>query len=52
LPDLEITPGGSGGDADLLALFDEAVVWLVARGQTRASERRFFGEGGESDLWG
>jgi len=34
LPDLRITPGGPGDDVDLLALFDEEVAWLVARGQT------------------
>jgi GNAT superfamily N-acetyltransferase len=34
LSDPTIAPGGPGDDADLLALFDEEVAWLVARGQT------------------
>jgi len=32
--DLEIRPGGARDAPKLLALFDDAVAWLVARGQT------------------
>ncbi len=34
MADLEIRPGGADDAAKLLALFDDAVAWLVARGQT------------------
>jgi GNAT superfamily N-acetyltransferase len=34
MADLEIRPGGAEDAPQLLALFDDAVAWLVARGQT------------------
>jgi GNAT superfamily N-acetyltransferase len=32
---LEIRPGGAGDGPRLLALFDDAIAWMVARGDTR-----------------